>query len=189
MKKAELSSKPRARLKGLVVKELADEVLVYDLESHKAHCLNGAAAAVWQKCDGRRSAAEIARLLEQETASRWTLAMVWLALRDLQKFSLLEERIALPDSAARISRRELGRRLGLATAVTALPFIASVVAPTAASAASCGAVGTFCVANARCCTGICINNRCACLGEQTPCASDIQCCSGRCASALNKCLP
>ncbi len=189
MKKAQLSSKPRARVDGLVVRELADEVLVYDLERHKAHCLNGAAVAVWKKCDGQRTAAEIARLVEQESESPFTLEMVWLALHQLQRFSLLEERIALPDDATRISRRELGRRLGLATAVTALPFIASVVAPTAASAASCGALGTFCVDNARCCSGLCINNSCACLGNQSPCTSDIQCCSGRCGSANNKCLP
>jgi hypothetical protein len=51
---------PRARTDGLVVKELTDEVLVYDLKRDKAHCLNLAAAAVWKLCDGRSTAAEIA---------------------------------------------------------------------------------------------------------------------------------
>ena len=31
---------PRARTSGLVVKTLAEEVLVYDLTRHKAHSLN-----------------------------------------------------------------------------------------------------------------------------------------------------
>lgn len=33
-------STPLARREELVVPELADEVLVYDLRQHKAHCLN-----------------------------------------------------------------------------------------------------------------------------------------------------
>ena len=35
--------KPMRRTEGLVVKELEDEVLVYDLERHRAHCLNAPA--------------------------------------------------------------------------------------------------------------------------------------------------
>jgi hypothetical protein len=50
---------PCARTEGLVVQTLADEVLVYDLERHKAHCLNHAAALIWKHCDGRTSVAEM----------------------------------------------------------------------------------------------------------------------------------
>ena len=35
---------PIARSNGLVVQEMPDEVLVYDLDSNKAHCLNETAA-------------------------------------------------------------------------------------------------------------------------------------------------
>ena len=38
---------PRARQDELVVEELQDETLVYDLERHKARCLNRTAALVW----------------------------------------------------------------------------------------------------------------------------------------------
>ncbi|MBV9278705.1 MAG: hypothetical protein JOZ41_01360, partial [Chloroflexi bacterium] len=43
---------PRARKNGLIVRELEDEVLVYDLERHRAHCLNRAAGLVWKHADG-----------------------------------------------------------------------------------------------------------------------------------------
>ena len=36
--------KPTRRTEGVVVTELMDEVLVYDLERHRAHCLNPPAA-------------------------------------------------------------------------------------------------------------------------------------------------
>ena len=40
--------KPRARTEGLVVTELPDELLVYDLERHRAYCLNPTAALVFK---------------------------------------------------------------------------------------------------------------------------------------------
>lgn len=179
---------PKARSKGLLIKKLADEVLVYDLETNKAHCLNTAAALVWNHCDGRRAAREIALLVEASTREPFTEEMVWLALNQLERFSLLEEPVKLPRRATTLTRRELGRRLGQAGAAS-LPFIMSIVAPYAASAATCGGLGASCVTNARCCSGICINGTCACLGHNSDCTTDAQCCSNRCGSAQNKCLP
>ncbi len=37
-------------MSDLVMKEMPDEVLLYDLKQHKAHCLNQAAALVWRYC-------------------------------------------------------------------------------------------------------------------------------------------
>jgi hypothetical protein len=179
---------PRARSKGLVIKKLPEEVLVYDLETNQAHCLNQAAALVWSHCDGRKSVEEIARLLDAQKAGTFTEEVVWLALAQLDRFSLLEERIELPDAVARLSRRELARRLGLAT-VAALPFILSVVAPEAASAATCRAVGSACTTNVQCCSGLCIFNRCTCLNTNFPCSANAQCCSNRCSTTTNRCLP
>lgn len=179
---------PKARSKGLVIKRLADEVLVYDLETNKAHCLNTAAALVWKHCDGRKTVTEIAASLERHTLEPFTEEMVWLALNQLERFSLLQGSVKLPLNASGMSRRELIKKLGLAGAVS-LPVIVSIVAPEAASAATCRLVGAVCVTNAQCCSGICIAGRCACLGQNVDCASDAQCCSNRCGSALNKCLP
>lgn len=188
MRKLPHRTAPKARTRGLVIKKLADEVLVYDLETDKAHCLNVGAALVWEHCDGRRTAREIAGLVEAGTAEPFTEEMVWLALHQLECFSLLEEAVRMPRGASAMTRREMAKRLGLATAAS-LPLILSIVAPEAASAATCGGTGARCLTNARCCSGICINGTCACLGQNTNCTSDVQCCSGRCGSALNKCLP
>jgi hypothetical protein len=170
-----------------VIKQLPDEVLVYDLENHQAHCLNASAALVWSRCDGRKTVRDISLLLQQADG-QFTEEVVVYALTQLGRFSLLEERAEVPDGLRLVSRRELGRKLGLATAA-ALPFVISIVAPTAASAATCGNVGVPCVSNAVCCSGLCINGTCACLVFDSPCATNAQCCSGRCGSALNKCLP
>lgn len=58
---------PQARTDDLVINELSDEVLVYDLQRDKAHCLNAAAASVWKQCDGRTTVAEIARRLSESS--------------------------------------------------------------------------------------------------------------------------
>jgi len=188
MRKAERARAPRARSKGLVIKRLADEVLVYDLETNRAHCLNTQAALVWNQCNGRKTIREIAVSLERETLEPFTEEMVWLALNQLERFSLLQGPVKLPLKASGMNRRELVKKLGLAGAAS-LPLVLSIVAPEAASAATCRGPGDACVTNARCCSGLCINNTCACLGQNVDCTTNAQCCSGRCGSALNKCLP
>jgi hypothetical protein len=123
--------KPIAREKGLVVQDLADETLVYDLERHKAHCLNRTAAAVWRLCDGKRDEAALARLLEKDLGTAADTDVVRLALRDLGRARLLQEPVA---ADTRLSRRRLIQRLGQAVA---LPLVVSIVSPTAAQAATC----------------------------------------------------
>jgi hypothetical protein len=79
---------PKARKSGLVVEKLADEMLVYDLDTHQAHCLNRAAALVWENCNGRRTVGEIARALEARGEVVFTQEVVRLALGQLERFSL-----------------------------------------------------------------------------------------------------
>jgi len=55
--------KPAVRRSGLVVRELADETVVYDLDRHQAHCLNRTAAIVFRGADGTRSLDELGALL------------------------------------------------------------------------------------------------------------------------------
>jgi len=61
--------RPLARQDRLVVQELSEEVLVYDLDRHRAHCLNRTAALIWRHCDGSTSVAEMARRLPQNEIS------------------------------------------------------------------------------------------------------------------------
>ena len=65
MKEKARNAKPIARKQGLVIQDLPDEVLVYDLDRDRAHCLNTTAAFVWQHCDGKSTVGEIAAKLAQ----------------------------------------------------------------------------------------------------------------------------
>src|SRR5215216_2661698 len=71
---------PPARSSGLIVQELPEETLVYDLGRHKAHCLNRASAIVWKQCDGKTTAGEAARVLGGELGAQVDEEVVWLAL-------------------------------------------------------------------------------------------------------------
>ena len=161
MKQIALRVLPMMRREDLVIDEMPDEVLVYDLERHKAHCLNLTAALVWKNCDGRSTPREIARRLEKELQAPCPEDVVWLALRQLKSLHLLEQPIALPlGRLAGISRRQMVRTLGLAAAV-ALPLVISIVSPTPADAATCANLGQSCVLKP-CCSGqgTCNGNTC-----------------------------
>ena len=120
---------PKAKTERLIVREIDGETLVYDRSRDAASCLNEFAARVWRECDGETSVAEIAAALGEDERA------VWLALHQLTKAQLLTEAIAFPpDMSAAKSRREVGGRLGLGAAA----FVASIVAPMPAQAASCG---------------------------------------------------
>jgi Coenzyme PQQ synthesis protein D (PqqD) len=190
MKKRVENQLPRARQEHLVMQDLPDELLIYDLERHRAYCLNRTAALVWQSCDGKQTVEEMARVLEKKIAHPVNEHLVWFALEQLSRYRLLEEQIELPILGERMTRREMARRLGFATAAL-VPFITAIVAPTAAQAATCAALGIPCLTNGRCCSKLCMNGVCVCIANQSPCnpSQPEQCCSGRCGSANQKCLP
>ena len=165
---------PRAREDRLVVRELPDEVLVYDLDRHKAHSLNRSAALVWRHCDGHTAVAELAALLVKEWKSPVDEAAVWLALDRLGRAHLLREPAHAPGGGARYSRREVMRRMGIGAAVL-VPMVTSIVSQAAAAAA-----------------GSCVANN-ACGGQPvcTPCGPP-QCvkkcdASGNCSNAVSGC--
>ena len=150
---------PRARADGLVVRELADEVLVYDLDRHEAHCLDRTSAAIWRRCDGRSTPAQIAKGLGGELSSL-DADLVWVALQRLDKAHLLEQRLPKGHSPA-LPRRELLKRVAAVGGLSVL----SITVPTPALAATCIPKGTGeCVdkactsaRGAQCCKG-CANN-------------------------------
>ncbi len=125
--------KPARRTEGLLVTEVMGEVLVYDLDRHRAHCLNPPAAVVFKHCDGTRSVADLARVLRRELGAPADPECVWLALDRLAEAELLQVRVSRPARAGRLSRRALIRRIGVAVL---LPAVTSVVAPTPAEAAA-----------------------------------------------------
>ena len=145
---------PRMRKDQLIIDQLPDEVLVYDLERHKAHCLNGTAAQVWRRCDGKTPPREIARGVARELDQPFNEELVWLALRQLDKIHLLEDPIGLPPQLAGLSRREMVRVLGIG-AVVAVPLITSIVSPTSVQAGTCLPANALCTTDAECCSKQC----------------------------------
>src|SRR5580765_8468143 len=127
-------TKPRARREGLIVQTLPDETLVYDLDRDLAHCLNQSASLVWNYCDGRNTAKQIARSVAQELNQSIDERFVWLALDLLDRNHMLAEMPVPPPQMASLNRRTETRALGLSAAV-AIPIVASIVAPSPAQAA------------------------------------------------------
>lgn len=125
---------PRARKEGLLIERLPDEVLVYDLDRKKAHCLNCSAALIWNHCDGNTSVQEIRRILEQQAQGKVHDDVVWLGLEQLYEARLIETMDVRRGVKGRFSRRELVKRIGVAVS---LPLVASILAPTASAALSC----------------------------------------------------
>jgi len=150
---------PRKREQRLVIDELPDEILVYDLDRHRVHCLNQTAALVWQQCDGKSTAAQIAQRLAKKLQAPCNEDLVWLALRQLERLHLLEQSILLPAQLAGITRREMVRTIGIA-AVVAVPMVTSIVSPRPAEAASCAGSGQSCGNGISCCEGVCSNSHC-----------------------------
>lgn len=154
------NTRPVARKQGLVIQELPDEVLVYDLDRDRAHCLNTTAAFVWQHCNGRNTTAQIAQTLGRQFDCAVDEKIVWMALDQLGRNHLLDRRPAPPAALMGMDRRAMVRALGLA-AVVAIPVVKSIVAPTPSQAATCFPKGAACSVTAQCCTGLlCISNKC-----------------------------
>src|SRR5688572_9986990 len=109
--------KPTSRAVHLVVQQVADEMLVYDMSAHRAFCLNPSAALVWQECNGGATVAEIAdRLWPDRSAAD----VVWLAIDQLAEFDLLEN--APPRRFDRRARRQAIKSLAL-TALITIPVV------------------------------------------------------------------
>ena len=146
--------RPRRKRERLVVQELPEETLVYDLDRDKAHCLGPVAAAVWEACNGQRSVAQIAGRVAEKTGRVVPDEAVWLSLRRLGRARLMEASVALPVPPPRASRREWLKKAAMLGGLSVL----SITAPTAAQAATCttqttctGLQNRLCT-NAPCCT-------------------------------------
>lgn len=157
-------TKPQARSEGLVIQELSDEVLVYDLERDKAHCLNQTAAIVWKNCDGKTNISDLAQILSKESGLPADEDVVWMALDQLGKASLLPNTIKQNERKKPITRREVMRRIGIG-AVVAIPLVTSIIAPIAVQAATCLPNGQPCTTGAECCIGICGGSPLTCGGS------------------------
>ena len=181
---------PEARDDGVVVEELGDEILIYDLNTDEAHCLNPTAAVVWKHCDGNRSVASLAGLFSDDGEVAGAEELVWDAVEQLNGLGLFSEPVLRPPQSRDWSRREVLVRIGgVGAAAAAVPVVTSIVAPIPEAAAS--------HACSPACSGVNV-----CCGHDTPstnqckrpdgalCGNGGECCSGRCPNATPRiCLP
>ena len=155
-----LKSLPFSKRENILVQEFKNEVLIFDLTTNRAYCLNETLAKIWQHCDG------VTTFEQLEKKFNFTGELITLALAELRKENLLKEKIRSAD-LTELSRRELTRRVGYSTAC-ALPLILAVTAPEAAHAASGGVApgsrgyGQSCAAAPECggAAPYCVNNTC-----------------------------
>jgi len=143
---------PIARRSDIVTQEAGDEVLVYDLTTNKASCLNDTAAFVWQNCDGKNSISDIAAALSRKTNSAFIDEFMWLAIDELSQHDLLATPIQPVLAVTGLSRRDMIKKVGLG-AIIALPIVAKIVAPPAAYSASF--CGSTCNGNGNCTGTVC----------------------------------
>ena len=148
---------PEARTSDLVTQQLPDELLIYDQNRHKVHCLNSTAALIWKHCDGQTSVSEMANKLQHETQVAVDEEIVWLGLKQLAGRGLLQKRVTLPARFTAVSRREAIQRIGVVSAL-AIPVIMSITAPEAHAQATCLPRDSACTANTQCCSGNCRGN-------------------------------
>lgn len=144
---------PAARRSKLLVRELAEETVVYDEETHRAHCLNRTAALIWKNCDGETAIPEIAVRVGESLSSSVPEGVVLLALSQLAERDLLASDEAGHVPSNLISRRVMLRRVGVAAALT-LPLVTTIVAPTPAQAQS-PCTETSCPPGTTCQAGVC----------------------------------
>ena len=133
--KAPLGFQPKARCKGIITKEVDGELLIYDRERDKAHCLNLTAALIWKNSDGLHTIHELACVVGRELDITIDEAVIQLALKQLDRDHLLETSNAATQLPTDLSRRAVVRRLGVAAVL--LPLITTISAPTALANVSC----------------------------------------------------
>ena len=139
-----------------LTREFEGELLLYDIRTFRAHCLNDSAARVWAACDGRTPVSKIVR--DQFNLYGMPEPLVWLALRRLERAGLLESTREFKSGNV-LSRREGLRKIAVAAGV-AVPLVASLVVPTPAMAASCFPPLHPCTGNLQCCSHLCVLSAC-----------------------------
>ncbi len=125
-------SLPRARRDGFLEETLGEELLLYDQNSHTAHCLSAIAACVWRHCDGERDVTELAELAGA------SMDLVASALQELRGKDLLDpEPQIMQSSVPGVSRREAIVRVArYGAAAAGASMIVSATAATPAMASS-----------------------------------------------------
>ncbi len=161
-------SLPRARRDGLIEEPVGEELLLYDHDSHIAHCLSPIAACVWRHCDGERDVTELAELAGAR------MDLVAGALQELREKDLLDPEPQIMQSpVSGVSRREAivrAARYGAAAAGASMIVSATAATPALASSGEVGGCPAgSCVKadDSRCCC--CEDGQCVSGGKEQEC--------------------
>ena len=118
------------KVEGLISEHVEHELLVFNPATAEGHALNGAAAAVFQMCDGGTDRAAMAAALAAGHGLPDDVAVVELALAELHDAGL----VLVDDLPVGLSRRSVIRKLGMSlVAAAALPVIETMFAGSAAA--------------------------------------------------------
>jgi hypothetical protein len=154
---------PKSRTDNIVIQNLTKEVLIYDLLTDKAFCLNETSSIIFNACDGKTSFSQ----LKSET--ELSDDVIFLALDELKRADLLEKNADYKSPFIGMSRREVIRKVGLGS-LAALPIISSLVAPTAANAQSINL--SFTCSNSSITANFCVSSNAECTSQaKTLCAT------------------
>lgn len=150
------NSRPKAIAHEFVVHKVDDEVLLYNLETNDAACLQVKAHTVWQLCDGTNSIAQIIEHYRsvdpQCTRTNTAEFVVFKILDELKSINLIESE-SLPSQIAPFPNDR--RQFLQGAAVTGIPLVVGLPIPAAAQNASCLANTQLCDSNSECCSGCC----------------------------------
>lgn len=128
---------PVSKSRDVVVQEVGDELLIYDLVTNRAFALNKTSAIVYRACDGETGFDDL------KVDYAFTDDLIYLALDELKRNNLITG-YETGRHFKGLTRREAVRRVGLASMI-ALPVISSLVAPIAAqSLSACNGLITVC---------------------------------------------
>lgn len=145
---------PKAK-PNLLVEEVLDETLVYDLDGHRAHCLNAPAGFLLRNADGTRSVEDLVAMARSEFGADTGPKAVEVGLERLRRAGLIEW-----DGARRavegIDRRRMLKQLAAIGVV--LPTVLTLASPFPAQAATglgpaqcdLAHVGACCTSNRTC---------------------------------------
>lgn len=142
---------------GLLRHRLDSQLLVYDTVEDRVHLLNSATGCLFEILeDGRNTQEEILSGFADRTDVFPDPALVGLAIEELRKAGLLDEKgrdiPALPD----VTRRELLQKVILSGAAALVPAVITLTpSPGYAQASQCGTLGDACIeGRIACCPGL-----------------------------------
>lgn len=171
-------TKPISLKQNMLVQELEKELLLYDLDRDKVFCLNETSLLIWNLCDGENSVEDIRRKIGSKLKTPVNEELIWLTLDELKSKKLLSNHQEVAIDFNGLSRREVIKKVGLAT-MTALPLIMTITSPIPAAAQSQAVCNpaTFC---------LCADATCVMFGD--PALLQNPCVSATCSGGGNNCL-